>query len=219
MNEGWVPCTPHTGMLAEVQLLSLGSGRTQEPWCTPATARAQAHTPAPRAQPVSLGAAGNTISICPDWPPTASARVCWWLPTLQLLMGHPALWPHPVLLPPGVWLRPLRPPWDQAAHSPLCGIETGLLQQPLSEMVLYSLAPAPPAWQKTQPPPTGKGREVERARTPGNWAGGEVCNGAEAGQSSLPGSRGLQPPPPLSFPLPGRWGCRNPPPISAALPA
>lgn len=38
--------------------------------------------------------------------------------------------------------------------------------------------------------------------------------GVEADPSRLPGP-GLQPPPPLSFPLAGRWGCRNPPPWPA----
>lgn len=120
---------------------------------------------------------GTHSASVTDWPPIASSWAWQWLPTLQPPIGHPALRPHPALLPTGVWLRPLRPPWDQAAHSPPCETETGLLQQPLSEMVLYNLVPSPPAWQKTQPPPTSEGTEAERARTPSGEVGWEGrCN-------------------------------------------
>lgn len=52
-------------------------------------------------QPARLGSAGLGSADFGAWQ---------WLPWLQPPIGHPALRPHPALLPLGVWLRPPRLP-------------------------------------------------------------------------------------------------------------
>lgn len=144
MDEGRVPWTSPTGTLTEVESLSLGSRRTQASWHTPPTAQAHAHAHKP-APTCTASVSGSCWEHTPhlqltglQQPARLGFRAWQWLPTLQPPIGHPALRPHPALLPLGVWLRPLRLPWDQPAHSCLCRTETGLLQQPLSEMIPYN---------------------------------------------------------------------------------
>lgn len=139
----------------------------------------RAHAPAPCAQQCPQELLGTHSASAANWT-TASSGAWLWLPTLQPPIGHSALWPHPALPLTAVWLRALGPPWDQATHSPLCGTESGLLQQPLSEMVSYNLQLG-----RSIAPPTGEGTEAERAWTQGTGRGEEVPRQRQASTASL----------------------------------
>ena len=145
------------------------SRKTQEPGA-PLPPRRHMHTRLPHAHSQCLQALLGTHSAsAANWP-TASSGAWLWLPTLQPPIGHSALWPHPALFLTAVWPRPLRPPWDQAGHSHLCGTETGLLQPLLSSTTYFhhlrhgrNRPPLPQAKAQKQrePEPQGTGLEGE----------------------------------------------------------
>lgn len=113
-----------------------------------------------------------------DWPPAAGSGAWQWLPALQRPAGHQLCGPTQSCCPQESGSGPAGHP---AAHSPLGWTETGLLQQLLSETVLYNLSSPPPAWQKIQPPfhpRRHSGGESQDLRELG-WQG--RCNPLKAG--------------------------------------
>lgn len=113
---------------------------------------------------------GIQLASATDWLPTAQFRGLAVAPDSSYQRASRLCGPTQSWCPQESGSGPSGHPGARQPTVPPVGQKLGSSNS-LSGTVLYNLASPPLAWQKTQPPPTSEGPEVEGARTPGNWAG------------------------------------------------